>query len=125
MNIEVIDTFHLGGLPADTLENPVVQRNLKNVLDGFVGCLKEMKQRGETIGKWSKNFRGGVIPCSDKVEPGYFFGPDGGFILASRRYLVGLDFDITMQIKPRNISGVLLAIQGINLTPFFSHFVLL
>lgn len=71
-----------------------------------------MRQRGEAVGKWSKNFKGGVVPCSSKVEPGYFFGPDGGFILASRRYLVGLDFDITMQIKPRNISGVLLAIQG-------------
>ena len=80
---------------------PIVQRNMKNVLSGFVGCLKEMRQRGEAIGKWTKNFRNGVVPCSDKVEPGYFFGSDGGFILASRRYLVGLDFDITMQIKPR------------------------
>ena len=62
-----------------------------------------MRQRGEAIGKWTKNHgkNGGVRPCSDKVEPGHFFGPDGGFILASRRYLVGLDFDITMQIKPR------------------------
>ena len=49
---------------------------------------------------------------NDKVGPGYFFGPDGGFILVSRRYRVGLDFDITMQIKPSNISGLILAIQG-------------
>jgi len=27
-------------------------------------------------------------------------------------YRVGLDFDVTMQIKPRNVSGILLAIQG-------------
>ena len=66
-----------------------------------------MRQRGESIGKWSKNYRSGVIPCSEKVEPGYFFGPDGGYLLAQRRYRVGLDFDITMQIKPRNISGAL------------------
>ena len=70
-------------------------------MTGFVGCLKEMRQRSQAIGKWTKNHRNGVGPCSDKVEPGYFFGPDGGWILASRRYLVGLDFDITMQIKPR------------------------
>ena len=70
-------------------------------MSGFIGCLKEMTQRGQAFGKWTKNNRNGVGPCSDKVEPGYFFGPDGGFILASRRYLVGLDFDITMQIKPR------------------------
>ena len=70
-------------------------------MTGFVGCLKEMRQRSQAIGKWTKNHRNGVGPCSDKVEPWYFFGPDGGWILASRRYLVGLDFDITMQIKPR------------------------
>ena len=28
-NIEVVETFHLGGLPQETLELPVVQRNLK------------------------------------------------------------------------------------------------
>ena len=83
-NIEVTETFHLGGLPEELLDNPVIRRNLRNVLTGFVGCLKEMLQRGNPIGKWSKNR--GVVPCSDKVEPGYFFGPDGGFILASRRY---------------------------------------
>ena len=74
--------------------------------------MKEMRQRGKSIGKWSKNHKGGVLPCSERVEPGYFFGPDGGFLLAQKRYRVGLDFDITMQIKPRNISGILLAIQG-------------
>ena len=36
----------------------------------------------------------------------YFFGANGGYLLAQRRYRVGLDFDITMQIKPRNISGM-------------------
>lgn len=39
-------------------------------------------------------------------------GPKGGFIHAFKKYRVGLDFDITMQIKPRNISGLLLAVQG-------------
>ncbi len=46
-----------------------------------------------------------------QVEPGYFIGPSGA-ILAARKYRVGLDFDVTMDIKPRNVSGILLAIQG-------------
>ncbi len=41
-----------------------------------------------------------------------FIGPGGGSILAARKFRVGLDFDVTMQIKPRNVSGILLAIQG-------------
>jgi len=102
----------VGGLPSEMLENTDIKRNLKNVQSGFVGCLKEMRERRATIGKWSKNPKDGVIPCSEKVEPGYFFGANGGYLLAQRRYRVGLDFDITMQIKPRNISGILLAIQG-------------
>ena len=31
------------------------------------------------IGRWKENKD--VIPCSEKVEPGYFFGPGGGSIM--------------------------------------------
>ena len=60
--------------------------------------------------KWSKNNL--VLPCSDKVEPGIFFGPDGGRIMVEKRFVVGLDFDISMMIKPRNLTGILAAIRG-------------
>ena len=76
---------------------PIVQRNMKNVLSGFVGCLKEMRQRGEAIGKWTKNFRNGVVPCSDKVEPGYFL-----VLTAALFWLQGgiwLDLTLTSQCK--------------------------
>ena len=45
-------------------------------------------------------------------EGGYYFGSDGGFILAKKRCRVGLDFELSMEIKPKNASGILLAIQG-------------
>ena len=111
-NIEVENTFYLGNVRAELLELEIVQRNLQNVLTGFVGCLRELRLRGKAIGRWQNNHKNGVIPCSEKVEPGYFFGPNGGSLMAFRKFRVGLDFDVTMQIKPRNISGVLLAIQG-------------
>ena len=65
--------------------------------------------RNKPAGRWVRNKD--VVPCSDKVESGTFFGPDGGHLMAFRRFRVGLDFDVTMQIKPRNVAGVLLAIQ--------------
>ena len=37
--------------------------------------------------KWAKNNL--VLPCSEKVESGFFFGPGGGRIRAERRFLVG------------------------------------
>lgn len=46
------------------------------------------------------------------MEPGYFFGPEGGRIRAETRFRVGLDFDITMMIKPRNLTGILAAVRG-------------
>ena len=60
--------------------------------------------------KWANNNM--VIPCSEKVEPGYFFGNKGGRIRAETRFRVGLDFDITMMIKPRNLTGILAAVRG-------------
>ncbi len=80
--------------------------------NGFVGCLRNFRLRGRLVGKWSRNNKSGVVPCSDKVESGVFIGPGGGSILAARKFRVGLDFDVTMQVKPRNVSGILLAIQG-------------
>ena len=79
-----------------------------------MGCIRNFRHRDRVIGRWKKNHRGGVRPCSEKVEPGYFLGPDGGMIQAFEKFHVGLDFDITMEIKPRNISGLLLAIQARN-----------
>lgn len=111
-NLDVLPEFYLGGLHKNLTEIDVVQKNLLKIMSGFVGCLRRLTQKGQRVGRWKKNNRGGVIPCSEKVESGYFFGGEGGYIQAFRRFRVGLDFDITMEIKPRNISGILLAIQG-------------
>ncbi len=79
---------------------------------GFAGCIRGFRLRNKPVGKWSRNNKSGVVPCSDKVEPGVFIGPGRGSIMAFRKFRVGLDFDVAMQVKPRNVSGILLAIQG-------------
>uniref|UniRef100_A0A0K2UE20 Laminin subunit alphalike [Acyrthosiphon pisum] n=1 Tax=Lepeophtheirus salmonis TaxID=72036 RepID=A0A0K2UE20_LEPSM len=111
-NLDVIPELFLGGIKQELREELPVQRNLMRVTTGFVGCLREFIHRRKRIGKWSKNNSNGVIACSDMVEQGSFFGSKGGHILVQPRYRVGMDFDINMDIKPRNISGILLAIQG-------------
>ena len=74
------------------------------------GCITTFSHfRSKPAGRWERNVN--VVPCSDKVESGTFFGPSGGHLMAFKKFRVGLDFDVTMQIKPRNVSGVLLAIQ--------------
>ena len=120
--MEVSPNIFLGGLDNAMKSDPDIKRKLEfgsmNMVPGFVGCLRKIrfevtrngKRKMRSLGKWQKNSN--VIPCSEKVEPGYFFGPEGGRVKAFRRFRVGIDFDVSMMIKPRNISGLLLAVRG-------------
>lgn len=54
----------------------------------------------------------GVISCSEKVELGTFFGKGGGYIKLKDRFKVGLELDVRLDIKPRNQSGILVAVHG-------------
>ena len=127
--LEVEPYLYLGGLDTAVKEEDRVKRELQftnfAAVPGFVGCLRNIKTESSvapqraggraaskmrSLGKWQKNSF--VLPCSEKVESGYFFGPEGGRIRAFRKFRVGLDFDITMWIRPRNISGLLLGVKG-------------
>ncbi len=50
--------------------------------------------------------------CFSDGETGVSIRPGGGYILANNDYNVGLQFDMTMMVKPRGISGILLAVHG-------------
>jgi len=116
----VNQNLYLGGLDNQLKRDIDLRSKLgfPNSVPGFIGCLRKVrlevtrnnKRRMRSLGKWHKNNH--VIPCSEKVEPGFFFGPEGGRIKAFRRYRVGIDFDVSMMIKPRNITGLLLAVRG-------------
>lgn len=54
----------------------------------------------------------GVIPCSENVETGTFFGAAGGYVKLRDRFKVGEVFNIKLDIKPRLDSGVLIAAHG-------------
>lgn len=53
-----------------------------------------------------------VVPCSDDVEPGTYFGAQGGYMRLKDKFKVGLEIDVKMDIKPRNVSGLILSVQG-------------
>lgn len=53
-----------------------------------------------------------VLPCSANVEPGIFFGRQGGYVRLEERYNVGIEMHINMEIKPRKQSGLLLSAHG-------------
>jgi len=51
------------------------------------------------------------VPVPENVE-GLFFGPAGGRFTAEKRFRVGLNFELTMKIKPRSADGILVAVTG-------------
>jgi len=51
------------------------------------------------------------VPVPENVE-GLFFGPAGGRLTAEKRFRVGLNFQLTMKIKPRSADGILAAVTG-------------
>jgi len=53
-----------------------------------------------------------TVDITEKVERSFFYGPEGGLIRLEERCRVGLNFDISMMIKPRNTSGILVAVKG-------------
>lgn len=53
-----------------------------------------------------------VLPCSDYLEEGVFFSKGGGYIRLREKFKVGYELDLKLDIKPRNISGLLVAVHG-------------
>lgn len=54
-----------------------------------------------------------VIPCSDNIESGVFFtAGTNGYVKLFDRFKVGIEMDIQMDIKPRNITGLLMSVHG-------------
>lgn len=54
----------------------------------------------------------GIMPCSENVELGVYFGSEGGYVKLEERYNVGLEILINMDIKPRTTSGLLISAHG-------------
>ncbi|XP_075229000.1 laminin subunit alpha [Lycorma delicatula] len=88
-----------------------MKMNLFGLNATFEGCLRNLKKLGLPFGEPDKSV--GVIPCSNKVESGVFFSANGGYIKGlNEKFKVGIEIDIKMEIKPRNVSGLLLLIHG-------------
>lgn len=101
----------------------------------FSGCLRKFKSHSKDLGQPVRRF--GTSKCSDKVEDGAFFYGSGGYIMLGEllnhavlvvfliyyrnvvrkscisveKFTVGKEMEITMDIKPRSIDGILMSVQ--------------
>jgi laminin alpha 3/5 len=107
-SIELTPPFFLGGLPVEL--PATVATNLDGVTTRFVGCLRSLKQSGKDVG--APSYDVGTEPCSQNVEPGTFFYTNGGHLVLSESFSVPLDITISLEIRPRTLSGVLLSVYS-------------
>ncbi|KAG8311897.1 hypothetical protein J6590_034486 [Homalodisca vitripennis] len=106
--INVMPPLYLGGIDPRISDN--TKTNLMGLNNTFEGCLKDFTLNDKPVISPSKSI--GVIPCSDNVEAGAFFSAAGGYIKFSDRFRVGVEIDIKLEIKPRDLSGVLVSVHS-------------
>lgn len=119
-SLNVISPLYVGGIPEELVKT--AKNNLRgvdkpgslssSVVTSFAGCL-----RGLSIG--ANKYEFGVdsegfeaSQCSDNIESGSFFHSDGGLIRLYDEFRVGSHFSVNLEIKPRTVSGALLAVFG-------------
>ena len=121
--IDVKPFLYLGGLDEvgrnDHTLGAKLNINVGNGIPGFDGCLRNVKYEHEedpssemrVLGLDSLTKNNFVAPCA-MFETGVFFGLNGGSVIVDRKFYVGLDFSISMMIKPKNQMGILAFVQG-------------
>lgn len=105
--LNIFGPFYLGGVPANT--STLVRGNL-GLNDTFVGCIRNLKSNNKPVQDAFNS--SGVVPCSDKTETGVFFYNSGGYVKAVEHFRVGLHMEFKIDVKPRNISGLLVSVHG-------------
>lgn len=84
----------------------------KNILerDQFVGCIMDIQAFNRPLGTPSNITQ--TIPCSTQIETGMFFGKGGGFVKLREKFKVGTELTVSMDIKPRSTTGLLMSVHG-------------
>lgn len=101
--------FSFGGVSNEQLENMNINLKLQNTQQ-FRGCIRDIMFGNKKLGEPRNTF--GTIPCSDKIESGFFFGPAGGYVKLSSRFKVGVDVTIDLEIRPRTTNALLMSVHG-------------
>ncbi|XP_014673416.1 PREDICTED: laminin subunit alpha-4-like, partial [Priapulus caudatus] len=113
--LNVNPPFSIGGLSSDlqlkAAKNIDVTRSLS-------GCVRNFKLNNLPLDDLSAEE--GVEPCADNVEPGTFFSIDGGHLILSDNFKVGLDLDLQLEIKPRSMDGMIMYVSASTSTDFLA-----
>lgn len=113
-NMDLRPSYFIGGASNKFLED--IELNLEVgkgffSKNAFFGCIKDIKLNSQPL-RTAAPPTEKVLPCSDNIESGVFFGKSGGYVKLADKFSVGNDLTISMDIKPRNLTGVLTSVHG-------------
>ncbi|XP_037662307.1 laminin subunit alpha-3 isoform X2 [Choloepus didactylus] len=77
--------------------------------NSFVGCLKDFQLDLKPLGAPAASF--GVSPCMGGfLEKGIYFSQEGGHVILANSVLLGPEFKLVFNIRPRSVTGILMHI---------------
>ncbi|XP_049885179.1 laminin subunit alpha [Pectinophora gossypiella] len=103
--------IYYGGLSNIT---ETIMQHLMGFYQPFKGCLKGLMMNGQYVTEIQK--RVNSLRCTDNIEDGVYFGPSSNthsnYLKLQENFKVGFEISISMEVKPRNSTGLLLSVHG-------------
>ncbi|XP_021350179.1 laminin subunit alpha-like isoform X1 [Mizuhopecten yessoensis] len=101
--------YYLGGLPMEVAKK--ASKNLEGASTSFQGCVRNLMVNDRNFSNPQLEFQ--VQPCSTNLEQGSYFYSNGGYVqLTQEKFVVGLDLEFSVEIRPRNLTGVILSVHS-------------
>ncbi|KAI8485484.1 hypothetical protein Bbelb_368470 [Branchiostoma belcheri] len=104
--IDAAEPYYVGGLPSLDVAKKLPDAAKRS----FDGCIRDLRMNDQPWGEPTRSYSVGV--CYQSGEVGTFFTADGGFLVVDEEFQVGMDIEVTMEIRPRTTSGVLMAVMS-------------
>ncbi|CAL4060446.1 unnamed protein product [Meganyctiphanes norvegica] len=108
-HIDLKSPYYVGGLNKTVTQ--MSRSNTEGTDLSLSGCIRDMRLNNVKLGGEHKVIS--VQKCSSKVEPGIFFGEGlRSHVILRPRFSVGRVFELSMDVKPRRNTGVLMSVHG-------------
>ncbi|XP_064409675.1 laminin subunit alpha-3 isoform X2 [Latimeria chalumnae] len=108
ISLDIRSPFLLGAVPSLNMQFKFQDMPKSS----FLGCIKNFKADG-LMHTPSKTF--GVTPCFDgHFETGAYFSAEGGHVVLDDAFIVGSNFELLFDIRPRVQNGILFHISNQN-----------
>jgi len=136
-NVNAGSTIYVGGIPSEGWQRRMTFKKLLNIESPFRGCLRQFRIKNKPAP--APTYVNSVQPCATAVENGFYFYPNAGYLklcmstklcialfirncmkclivtsfyFTADKFKVGRNIKLSLSIKPRKPSGILVSVHG-------------